>query len=109
MKPIRYEDHTLFTEARLHLKDEIYMADRMIIDTCAPHTKLSLKKGKELGLTDGMTEMTFASFSIGPLKVSEFTIQFEDLESDGIVGLDFLKKTGAKINLDAMTISSSRT
>ncbi|AOM83016.1 hypothetical protein BBEV_1655 [Salisediminibacterium beveridgei] len=109
MKPVFHDNHTLFTEARLHVNDDIFIADRMIIDTCAPFTKLSLKKGREMGLTEGVTEMTIHSFSVGPLKVSEFTVQFEDIEADGIIGLDFLKKTGAKINLDAMTISSSRT
>lgn len=109
MKPVFHENHKLFTEARLHVNDDIFIADRMIIDTCAPHTVLSLKKGKEIGLTDGMLEMTFHSFSVGPLKVSKLTVKFEEMEADGIIGLDFLKKTGAKINLDAMTISSSRT
>ncbi|GEL09024.1 retropepsin-like aspartic protease [Salisediminibacterium halotolerans] len=111
MKSIRYEEKKLLTEMRFHYEGEIHIAENMTIDTCALYTTISPALANKLGIPSEMKgkDVQLNSISIGPLKVSPFTVYIEDTHKDGVIGLDFLKKTGAKINLDAMTISSSRT
>ncbi|MGJ9383389.1 aspartyl protease family protein [Salipaludibacillus sp. CF4.18] len=111
MKSIEFHDGKLYTEVRLKVKGKADVTHSMVIDTTSPHTIISERLQKELNLDVSKSgqEITLSSFSIGPLKVSDFSVYKEDIEVDGIIGLDFLKSVGAKINLDSMTISSSRT
>lgn len=99
MKPLEKKEGRLYTEARVKIHGE-YETFRVLIDTGRRSTVFSRKK---------VPHDVLDAVSIGPLKVSSFSVELEDIEEDGIVGLDFLLKTGAKLNLDAMTISSSRT
>ncbi|MCR6106727.1 aspartyl protease family protein [Salipaludibacillus agaradhaerens] len=111
MKRIEFKDGKLYTEVRFKFQGKVTKANNIIIDTNSAGTVISKKTAIKLGIEKD--ESTFYevldSLSVGPLKVSEFQITISDIEEDGVLGLDFMKKVGAKINLDAMTISSSRT
>lgn len=99
MKHLTIEQGQLFTEVRIKAEEE-YETLYVMIDTGAPVTAFNKQ-------TVGTEKLK--AVSIGPLKVSNFPVELKELEIDGIIGLDFLLKTGAKLNLDTMTISSSRT
>ncbi|SDN33105.1 hypothetical protein [Alkalicoccus daliensis] len=99
MKHLTLENGKLFTEARVKTDGE-YETFYVMIDTALPNTVLNKHK---------VTVSDLDAMSIGPLKVSNFQAELQELDIDGIIGLDFLLKTGAKLNFDAMTISSSRT
>jgi hypothetical protein len=99
MKPLRKRNGKLYTEARVKINGT-YESFEVLIDTGREKTVFNKKM---------VPEKTLDAMSIGPLKVSEFTTELQDMEEEGIIGVDFLLKTGAKLNLDAMTISSSRT
>lgn len=99
MKHLTLENGKLFTEARVKTHGE-YETLYVMIDTALPETVFN---------QDKVSENELEAVSIGPLKVSNFQTERKNLEIDGIIGLDFLLKTGAKLNFDAMTISSSRT
>lgn len=111
MKSIDFHNGKLYTEVRLKIKGNADITESMVIDTTSPHTIISerLQKELKLNVSNSDQQLTLSSFSIGPLKVSDFIVYKENIQEDGIIGLDFLKKVGAKINLDSMTISSSRT
>ncbi|QKS71275.1 hypothetical protein FLK61_31695 [Paenalkalicoccus suaedae] len=100
MKPIVVDQGKLFTEVKLKVNGESVLLSRVVIDTAAPITTFNKAK---------ITQAKVDAISVGPLKMIDFEGTLEDSEFDGVLGLDFLKKTGAKINLDSMTISSSRT
>ncbi|NJP37268.1 hypothetical protein [Alkalicoccus luteus] len=99
MKHLTLEGGRIFTEARLKVAGE-YRTIQVMIDTGSAKTILNE------AITDNPV---LDAFSIGPLKVSDYRAELQPMEADGIIGLDFLSKTGAKLNFDAMTISSSRT
>ncbi|MFC4735750.1 hypothetical protein ACFO4L_04045 [Bacillus daqingensis] len=99
MKHLTLEGGRIYTEARLKIEGE-YRTIHVMIDTGSAKTVLNES------LTDNPV---LEAFSIGPLKVSGYRAELQPMEADGIIGLDFLSKTGAKLNFDAMTISSSRT
>lgn len=99
MKHLTIEQGKLFTEVRIKTAGE-YKTLYMMIDTASAVTAVKKSEAETAQLE---------SVSIGPLKVSSFEVELQELDVDGIIGLDFLLKTGAKLNLDAMTISSSRT
>ncbi|TVP84331.1 MAG: hypothetical protein EA344_07295 [Alkalicoccus sp.] len=99
MKSLEKKDGRLYTEARVKIHGE-YETFRVLIDTGRRSTVFNRKK---------VPHDVLDAVSIGPLKVSSFSVELDELEEDGVVGLDFLLMTGAKLNLDAMTISSSRT
>lgn len=111
MKPIHNENEKLFTEMRLEFQGKIHTSETMIIDTNSPVTVISHQLAQILGIEAkaDSTVIPMDSISIGPLKVSDFPVEIKDIGQEGIIGIDFLMKVGAKINLDSMTISSSRT
>ncbi|PRO66953.1 hypothetical protein [Alkalicoccus urumqiensis] len=99
MKTIEKRNGKLYAEVRLKTEGS-YVSYPMILDTTKEVTSVNqtlFPKGE------------IETMSIGPLKVSDFPVVSENIEEAGIIGLDFLLKTGAKLNLDTMTISSSRT
>jgi len=65
-----------------------------------------------IGGEEGVIEKQIASIEVGDLSLSPFTIQIGALdygfEMDGIIGADFLLKTGAVIDFDAMEIGKKR-
>lgn len=111
MKSIEFHHGKLYTEVRMKVKGNVHISKKMVIDTTSPYTIISdhIQDQLKIEIAESEPQVTLDSFSIGPLKVSHFIVFKEDITEDGIIGLDFLKKVGAKINLDSMTISSSRT
>ncbi|WP_280771006.1 retropepsin-like aspartic protease [Salipaludibacillus daqingensis] len=111
MKPIHNDNGKLYTEMRLKFQGKIHTTETMLVDTSSSVTIISHQLAEILGFkaTDDQTVILMDSISVGPLKVSDFPIEVKDIEEEGIIGIDFLIKVGAKINLDSMTISSSRT
>lgn len=99
MKPLESKNGRLYTEARVKIHGE-YETFSVVVDTGRESTVFNKNR---------VPHEVLDAMSIGPLKVSNFTAELENIKEDGIIGLDFLLKTGAKLNLDAMTISSSRT
>ncbi|MCE7791924.1 retroviral-like aspartic protease family protein [Salipaludibacillus sp. CUR1] len=111
MKRIDFVNGQLYTETRFKFQGKVQTIERMMIDTSAPQTVISEQLALKLGIEklDINQQEEMDSLSVGPLKVSQFPVIISDVHEEGVLGLDFLKKVGAKINLDAMTISSSRT
>lgn len=113
MKSLRLENSNLLTEAKIVFQGKGKEFNRMLVDTSSTETVLDLKRVKELGIeltNKSAYKLDNVSISVGPLKIKDFTIKVTDLqdELDGILGLDFLKRVGAKINLESMTLSGSR-
>lgn len=111
MKQIHNENGKLFTEMRLEFQGKIHTSETMLIDTNSPVTVISHQLAEILGVKAEIetSVIPMDSISIGPLKVSDFPVEVKDITEDGMIGIDFLMKVGAKLNLDSMTISSSRT
>ncbi|PYZ95177.1 hypothetical protein CR194_06585 [Salipaludibacillus keqinensis] len=111
MKGIQCHDGKLYTEMRLKFQGKVHTTERMLIDTSSPSSIISHELAEKLGMDPQTYEKTetMDSISVGPLKVSEFPLGISSINEDGVIGVDFLMKVGAKINLDSMTISSSRT
>jgi predicted aspartyl protease len=111
MKQIHNENGKLYTEMRLKFQGKIHTSENMLVDTSAPITVISHHLAEILGIdAKNDTSLTLMdSISVGPLKVSDFPVEIKDISEDGLIGIDFLMKVGAKINLDSLTISSSRT
>ncbi|CAM3737169.1 hypothetical protein [Alkalicoccus chagannorensis] len=99
MKSIELRNGKLYTEAKIQQGDS-FETLQVVIDTSRERTVLNSRF---------IQEKQLEAVSIGPLRVSSFHVLLDDMDEAGIIGLDFLVKTGAKINLDAMAISSSRT
>ncbi|MBU9721213.1 MULTISPECIES: hypothetical protein [Bacillaceae] len=117
MKSLYLENGLLLTEMTVVFRGEALTLWRVLVSTTLQHTALSVKLSENLGIVSDDTvenqfQKTVDYVSVGPLKVKDFVIQVTDtadeLQVDAIIGLDFLKKVGAKINLDSMTLSGSR-
>ncbi|MCR6110804.1 retroviral-like aspartic protease family protein [Bacillus sp. A301a_S52] len=111
MKRIEFKDGKLYTEVRFKFQGKVTKTDNILIDTSSSETIISKNTAVKLGIEkdDPSFYEVLDSLSVGPLKVSQFQVTISDSGEDGVLGLDFMKKVGAKLNLDAMTISSSRT
>jgi len=111
MKPIHNENGKLYTEMRLEFQGKIHTSETMLVDTSSPVTVISHQLANILGIETKKETVVVSmnSISVGPLKVSDFPIEIKDMTEEGLIGIDFLIKVGAKINLDSLTISSSRT
>ncbi|ADU29670.1 retropepsin-like aspartic protease [Evansella cellulosilytica] len=118
MKSLRIDGGYLLTEMTVYINGQPLKLNRVLVDTCATHSKLSIQRLVENGITLSEAStmevpyvMNASSLSVGPLKIIDFPLEVKKLQDanlDGVLGLDFLKKVGAKINLDAMTLSGSR-
>ncbi|UTR14775.1 hypothetical protein MM221_19865 [Salipaludibacillus sp. LMS25] len=111
MKRIEFKEGQLYTEARFKFQGKVVKTSNILIDTSSTVTVISKNIALKLGIEKDEAHFyeELDSLSVGPLKVSHFQVAISDIEGDGVLGLDFMKKVGAKLNLDAMTISSSRT
>jgi hypothetical protein len=69
-----------------------------------------VQKMTGIGGDEYVIEKTISSLGIGELRASPFTIQLGAMDYgmkiDGIIGMDFLLKTGAKIDFGSMEISA---
>ena len=114
MKSLRIKNNLLVTELNITYKGKQFSFENVVVSTTALHTVLSSNAAEKVGIIQiGRDSLfhTVDAINVGPLKVIDFPLEVRDLsetESDGILGLDFLKKVGAKINLDSMTLSGSR-
>ncbi|SDZ17020.1 gag-polyprotein putative aspartyl protease [Evansella caseinilytica] len=119
MKALVLEERLLLTEMRISSGSRFLDLKRVAVDTSAEKTIVSAANAKALGMlaeedvTDqGGVTKTCSSISVGPLKIKDFPVDIRELSEagklDGVLGLDFLKRVGAKINLDSMTLSGSR-
>ena len=99
----------------------------MLLDTGSAATLLNIEHALELGLdclpTDplhricgvGGAEFVFAKridyIALGDMECNDFTIQIGDMDYgfslDGIIGMDFLIKVGAQLDLANMQIVAS--
>ncbi|MBU9714057.1 hypothetical protein [Evansella tamaricis] len=117
MKSLYLEKGLLYTEMSIIYNGQTLTLRRVLVNTTSLKSGISVKLAKDIGLIS--SECNTFSFpmerkldyvSVGPLKVKDFKVEIDDYrkEVDGVIGLDFLKKVGAKINLDSMTLSGSR-
>ncbi|WP_416150575.1 retropepsin-like aspartic protease [Salipaludibacillus sp. HK11] len=111
MKGIHHTNGKIYTEMRLKFQGKIHTTEDMMIDTSSSETVISHHVAEILGIDPKSEERVHLmdEISVGPLKVSDFDLVVKDIEEDGLIGIDFLMKVGAKINLDSLSISSSRT
>jgi aspartyl protease len=115
-----------FTSAKLEANGQILKFERVLIDsgsgTCLFKTDDLAKIGIFIISTDKLEYMRgiggeevvisklVSSLSVGNMTVNPFTIQIGALDYgmqiDGILGVDFLLKTGAKIDFENLMISA---
>ncbi|MDG5786332.1 retroviral-like aspartic protease family protein [Evansella sp. AB-P1] len=125
MKSLRIENGFLLTEMKVTHDEASIELQRILVDTCSNFSVLSMEKAEGIGLitSEDIKELQDKNnenkrslikpvcISVGPLKIVDFPIEIQrinDTNLEGVLGLDFLKRVGAKINLDAMTLSGSR-
>ncbi|MDQ0257320.1 putative aspartyl protease [Evansella vedderi] len=118
MKGLIIEDGLLLTEMKITYNGKALELDRVLVDTSARESVLSRANALDLNMPlggedspKGSSNKQITAISVGPLKIVDFPIYVKDIPDgklDGILGLDFLKRVGAKINLDSMTLSGSR-
>jgi predicted aspartyl protease len=113
-----------FCDLEIAYKGEILEINDVLIDTGSGGTILKMDVVEKIGLTIdindeieaisgiGGKEFVFIKkidfIKIGSLKVNNFKVEIGTMDYDfninGIVGMDFLEKTGAIINLREMSI-----
>ncbi|MCD8508639.1 MAG: aspartyl protease family protein [Bacillus sp. (in: Bacteria)] len=116
MKGLKIEDGLLLTEMKVDYNGTSLQLSRVLVDTCATASKLTPETASQLNIPyasqDAREGAKFSTaISVGPLKIADFSIEVSPLrreDLDAVLGLDFLKRVGAKINLDSMTLSGSR-
>lgn len=125
MKKLQIENGLLLTDMELVYRRKKLKLNKVLVDTDSGGTILSLDLVETVGLIGeagdtiyrisgvGGSEFVFSkivdSLMIGNLKVTDFTIEIGSMDYgfdlDGIIGLDFLKKVGAIIDLDQLVLS----
>lgn len=117
MKGLKIVDGMLLTEMKVDYNGHSLQLNRVLVDTCATTSMLSPETALKLNIPmedqGGISEVRKLStaISVGPLKIADFPITVAPLREgslEAVLGLDFLKRVGAKINLDSMTLSGSR-
>lgn len=125
MKKLQIENGLLLTDMELVYRGKKLKLNKVLVDTGSGGTILSSDLVETVGLIGeagdtiyrisgvGGSEFVFSkivdSLMIGNLKVTDFTIEIGSMDYgfdlDGIIGLDFLKKVGAIIDLDQLVLS----
>lgn len=113
-----------FCKITIFYKGKSMILDNVLIDTGSGGTVLKMDRVDELGITiekddtiqtiSGVGGVEFVykkmidEINLGNLVISNFTIEVGVMdygfEMDGIIGMDFLRKVGAIIDLDKMAI-----
>lgn len=120
MIPLKIEDGLLLSSITITHKGQTLHLERVLIDTGSGGTIISTDKASSIGILPeehdtiyrvrgvGGSEFVYSKnldqLSIGSLTVREFETEIGAMnygfELDGIIGLDFLLKTKAVIDLD---------
>ncbi len=124
---IRVEDDLPFVSAVLEFNEHTVQLDHLLLDTGSAGTFLAIDQVDSLDILPepddaiyqivgvGGSEYVFSkrvdALIVGDLEVHNFSIEFGamryGIQLDGIVGLDFLRLTGAFIDLARMEIYGS--
>lgn len=114
----------LFCKVTLNYKGKSMSLDNVLLDTGSGGTVFKMDKVDELGITiekddtietiSGVGGVEFVykknidSIKLEDLEIRDFKIEVGVMDYgfdiNGIIGMDFLKKVGAIINLDKMTV-----
>ncbi|WP_088035514.1 aspartyl protease family protein [Evansella clarkii] len=117
MKSMRFDGHLLVTDITITYSGRKVKLKNVVVSTSEASTSINIHSLESEGIPVHDKEaaeqgLVVDSISAGPLKVINFPVAVarftEGDGADGILGMDFLKKVGAKINLDSMTLSGSR-
>ncbi|WP_096188118.1 pepsin/retropepsin-like aspartic protease family protein [Evansella halocellulosilytica] len=114
MKNLVEEDGVFVTEMMIvNDKSEVVLS-HVLVDTSSKHTVISSESAIKAGLIldheqEGKSENKEAGFiKLGNITIHDFQIKVKDADQlngyDGVLGVDFLKKVGAVINLGSLTI-----
>lgn len=117
-------DELPFTEVSLHVGDAVTVIENVLVDTGSARSVFATDAVARVGLAPGPDDVIRAirgvggrefvfsrrvdRLTLGPISVERFKIQIAgmdyDFAIDGILGMDFLRATGAVLDLDALTI-----
>lgn len=121
---VRLQNGLLFASASLIYSDKQLVCKNVLVDTGSAGTVFSIDKLLEIGMKPepedvirelrgvGGTEFVFVkkidTLKLGDFKITDFEIEIGamdyGMEIDGIIGLDFLLKVKAKIDLEQMEL-----
>ena len=128
LNQLKIEDGLLLTEMLLHYDEMSIKLKRVLVDTGSGGTIVSADIVEAIGIIGGADDTIYRisgvggyefvyskiidGIRIGNLHVNDFPIEIGAMdygfELDGIVGLNFLQKVGATINLENLTISGTK-
>jgi predicted aspartyl protease len=127
MTPIRVVHNLPFVVATIRFNQQERTLQNVLVDTGSAatvfKTDILLEMGYEfdrtsrirnlvgIGGEEAVVETTIEEVQVGSLRVAPMKIQIGALEygfeMDGLLGLDFLLKTRAIVNLDSLTLGGS--
>jgi predicted aspartyl protease len=125
---LEIKDNLPFVKMKVKYKDKEKLLNNVLIDTGSASSILKGELVKEIGIKPepedplgsvrgiGGSEFVYIKevdlLSIGDLKVKNFKIDIGDMDYgfdiDAIIGMDFLQKTGALIDLHNYCISKNK-
>jgi hypothetical protein len=128
LNQLKIEDGLLLTEMLLHYDEMSIKLKRVLVDTGSGGTIVSADLVEAIGIVGGADDTIYRisgvgryefvyskkidAIRIGNLQVNDFPIEIGAMDYgfalDGIVGLNFLQKVGATINLENLTISGTK-
>ncbi|NJM42030.1 MAG: hypothetical protein HC853_15410 [Anaerolineae bacterium] len=123
---VRIQENLLFISATLTFRNQTLTLDRVVLDTGSAGTLFQIDRVAEIGLVVGDDDQVDSIFgvggteviaykridrlNVGEFRVDNFEVQVGAMEYapdlDGILGLDFLLRVGAVIDLANLELRS---